>query len=395
DEPTSPASRIEWEPVFQEADLDIRRFASTPPRWVPPTPYDSRAEWDGTSVRHPETPIHVTAAGYRGKLVYFASAGPWDRPLRMELPFQGFNPVIGAVMFVVLLTLLIAGVVLARRNLRLGRGDRRGALRIATYVYFVLMIAWLLRAHHVPNLAIEGDLFSTGLGSALLAAAFVWLSYMALEPYVRRRWPDLLISWNRLLAGRFRDPLVGRDFLVGTLLGATNAMLLHISNALPAWMDAPGMTPVPASDLMMRGTREAASFFFVRQNGAAFMALVFMFLFFLAASIFRKKWLGAVPLGVLFTMIHLSGENVAIELPFAILMAAVLVFVVLRFGLLSVAVAGVVAPLLTFSPLTLDLSRWYAGRSLFALAVVVGVALYGFRVALGKRPVFGAVALED
>jgi serine/threonine-protein kinase len=395
DEPTSPGPYVDWESVFREADLDLRRFAPTPPRWVPPTPYDSRAEWDGTSVRHPDTPLHVTVAGYRGRLVYFASAGPWQRPLRMELPFRGLGPVIGAVMVVVFFTLLIAAIVLARRNIRLGRGDSRGALRISTFVFFTWMIAWLLRAHHVPDLPREGDLLSIGLGGALFWFAFVWLSYMALEPHVRRRWPDLLISWNRLLTGRIRDPLVGRDILVGTLLGAVNAMLLHFSNALPAWIDAPGMTPVPPSELMMRGTREAASFFFERQNDAVFSAIGMMFLFFLASSIFRNKWLGAVPLGLLFFLLNLSGENFAIELPFAVLMATLLVFVVLRFGLLSVAVGGVVAPFLIVAPITLDFSQWYAGRSLFALLLFVAIALYGFRTALGRRPIFGAVALED
>jgi hypothetical protein len=395
DEPASSESKIDWEPLFREADLDLRRFALTSLRWAPTTPYDSRAEWEGTSTRHPDTPLHVTAASYRGKLVYFAIAGPWEPPFRKEMPFRTTGPIVGTVMSILVFTLLAAAVVLARRNLRLGRGDRRGALRIATYVFLASMGAWLLRAHHVPEVPREGDLFSTGLGGALFAAVFVWLSYVALEPYVRRRWPDLLISWNRLLTGRLRDPLVGRDILVGALLGATNAMLLHSSNALPAWIDAPGMTPVPPNELMMRGTREAAGFFIGRQNDAVFAAVGIMFLFFLASSVFRRrKWLGAVPLGFLFFLLNVSGENLAIEIPFAVLIATVLVFVVLRFGLLAVAVAGLVGTLLRLSPITLDFSRWYAGRSLFALAIVAAIALVGFRLALGRRPVLGMAALE-
>jgi hypothetical protein len=38
--------------------------------------------------------------------------------------------------------------------------------------------------------------------------------YMALEPVVRRRWPEVLVSWSRLLAGRLRDPLVGSHILM-------------------------------------------------------------------------------------------------------------------------------------------------------------------------------------
>jgi hypothetical protein len=43
--------------------------------------------------------------------------------------------------------------------------------------------------------------------------AFVyWILYVALEPGVRRMWPDIFIGGTRLLAGRIRDPLVGRDW---------------------------------------------------------------------------------------------------------------------------------------------------------------------------------------
>ena len=42
---------------------------------------------------------------------------------------------------------------LARRNLRLGRGDRRGAFRLAAFVFAAWAVAWLFGAHHVPNFA--------------------------------------------------------------------------------------------------------------------------------------------------------------------------------------------------------------------------------------------------
>ena len=32
---------------------------------------------------------------------------------------------------------------------------------------------------------------------------------------MRSYWPQMLTSWVRLLDGQFRDPLVGRDMLVG------------------------------------------------------------------------------------------------------------------------------------------------------------------------------------
>src|SRR5687768_18051298 len=57
---------------------------------------------------------------------------------------------------------------------------------------------------------------SLGIYAAMLGQflAIPWIAYLAGEPFVRRRWPWQVISWNRLLAGRWRDPLVGRDVLI-------------------------------------------------------------------------------------------------------------------------------------------------------------------------------------
>jgi hypothetical protein len=46
-------------------------------------------------------------------------------------------------------------------------------------------------------------------------------------------------------------------------------------------------------------------------------------------------------------------------------------------------------------PLTLDVSAWYAARALPVVAVVAGLALYGFRTSLAGKPLFGRSLLED
>jgi hypothetical protein len=172
-------------------------------------------------------------------------------------------------------------------------------------------------------------------------------------------------------------------------------MLLHLSNALPAWLDAPGMTPVPSSELLMKGSREAASFFFGGLSDTAFSAIAIMSLFLLLNLILRKRWLAAVALGLVIFIVSLSGENFSIEIPFAFLQAAVFVFVVLRFGLLSLAVLQFVSGVLQVVPSGVDFSQWYAGRSVVALLLFAGIALYAFRISLGGRPILGAVALEE
>ncbi len=105
----------------------------------------------------------------------------------------------------------------ALRNVRRGRGDRRGALRLALYLGATRFL-WFLGAHHLASTA-EFDLFMSHLAYAMQRVGLAYVFYLAVEPYARRLWPRILVSWVRILDGGFRDPLVGRDLLVGAAAG--------------------------------------------------------------------------------------------------------------------------------------------------------------------------------
>jgi len=49
----------------------------------------------------------------------------------------------------------------------------------------------------------------------MLEFGFVWGVYVALEPTVRRVWPQLLISWTRLFRVASATRWSARDILVG------------------------------------------------------------------------------------------------------------------------------------------------------------------------------------
>src|SRR5262249_1419530 len=131
---------------------------------------------------------------------------------------------------------------LARRNLRLGRGDRAGAFRVALFTFLAFGSARMFRADHVAG---EGELWILikVLAYPTFWAVLVWILYGALEPYARRRWPRLLISWKRLLAGALRDPLVGRDVLLGTTVGLVLVVSERLFWLVPCWLGLP--PPVP------------------------------------------------------------------------------------------------------------------------------------------------------
>jgi len=212
------ASSPDWAPLFSAAGLDPTKWPPAQPMWMPPVYSDARAAWTGSLAERPNIPMRIEAAAYRGKPVYFELIGPWTRAERMQ-PYQ---PTLGervglVILIVLLLSLLVVGAMLARRNLRLGRGNRRGASRLAAFVFATWAVAWVFGGHHVPN-SDELGLFFEFLFWGLGWSCLIWVLNIALEPYVRRRWPATLVSWSRLLAGDFRDPLVGRDVLAGCFL---------------------------------------------------------------------------------------------------------------------------------------------------------------------------------
>jgi len=80
---------------------------------------------------------------------------------------------------------------------------------------------------------------------------------------------------------------------------------------------------------------------------------------------------------------------------FGVFRAALLLLALVRGGLLSLVVALFVMFSLLEVPLTLDVSSWYATRSFPVVAVVVALAVYGFRTALAGKPLFGRALLDD
>ena len=91
-------------------------------------------------------------------------------------------------------------------------------------------------------------------------AAGVWeagrvVIYLALEPIVRRRWPDALVAWTRLLRGRIVDPLVGRDALIGVLGGVVLVLIGQSASGVLR----PGFERWPASPALLAGGVPARS----------------------------------------------------------------------------------------------------------------------------------------
>ena len=69
-------------------------------------------------------------------------------------------------------------------------------------------------------------------------------------------------------------------------------------------------------------------------------------------------------------------------------------WVLIRFGVLTTIVANFVSTVLLTFPITAAFSAWYVTATLFALATVILLAIWSFRVALAGRPVLQDEFLE-
>jgi hypothetical protein len=392
----SPQGAPDWTPLFSAAGLDPSKWPPAQPTWTPPVDSDARAAWTGTLAERPDIPMRIEAAAYRGKPIYFELIGTWTRPERMQ-PYQptAGERVGGVIGIALLLSVLVGGAMLARRNLRRGRGDRRGAFRLAAFVFAAWAVAWFFGAHHAPSIA-EFPLFLEFLAQGLLWSCFIWVLYIALEPYVRRRWPATLVSWSRLLVGGFRDPLVGRDVLAGCLWGAFANALGILLRFVPSWLGYPPPQPQLGPQWQFLGARTIIANISKNLRYSLFIALAFLFVLFLFRALLRKEWAAAVAFVLLFTVFGAAPSQFdPTAVVGALIFSSLAVFLLRRLGLLALVVAFVFTGLLTDCPLTTQGSAWYAGISLAGILLLAGLAFYGFYASLGGRPVFGGAAFEE
>jgi hypothetical protein len=217
----------------------------------------------------------------------------------------------------------------------------------------------------------------------------VWVLYMAIEPIARRRWPHSMIAWNRLLAGGFRDPLVGRDVLAGFTFGTGAALVanLHLL-VLQHFGLMPSVAVLPASLLGVKGAVAGA---LTLIPNCVMAGLGWFVLIFILRAALRRDWLAGGAIVLIYMVLNwlATPASPALAALLGGVQTALLVFVMLRFGLVALMASSFVLELLVMFPITADFSVWYAGTSLFALLSVALLAAFAFHTSLGGRSLFG------
>jgi hypothetical protein len=382
------ATPPDWSALLAEAGIASAQPAAQEPAVVPPTAFDGRHDWLASESGQATA---ITATTYHEKPVYFRVA-----PLTAKPAISGRTDGFSAIMFVIAVAVCgIGGCLLARRNMRRGRGDRQGAFRVAVFIFVGELIHWGLAAHFVPVASEEYPAFIGGCGAALYVAGFMWVLYMAIEPYVRRRWPEMLISWTRVLAGNVYDSRVGRDVMLGAVGGAAMAIIQNGVNALPAWFRVSNILPIAPALLVVRGPAGMLAALGAHASQAVQWALATISFLVVARFITRRDWLAVILSGASLGMVVLAAENIPVAVTAAMLCAVIVYSLLFRFGLLSVAVTLFFYFVLRRWPLTLDFSQWFVWRSIFSMAVLAGITVYALLAINAGRPIFGEAEAED
>ena len=395
DPPTEPLPTPDWDKLFAAAGLEPSQFKPVAPRWYPLAWGDTRAAWEGSWPHHSEIPLRVEAAGYRGRPIYFALISPWDKATRMEPAVHSLqNSLAQWFGLGILLTILALGVWMARSHLKAGRGDMKGAMRLASFVVIVGMVNWALLAHHVSSF-FELVLIILALSVSLFFGMVTWLLYAALEPYVRKYWPDTLISWSRMLSGKFTDPVFARDVLLGTLFGLTSAVLEQLQPFVEAGLGKAPQRPLGLNaTYVLEGFRGSLATVLYQASSSFSGALLIFFVFFILRLVFRRNWLAAAVMSLLFCIPSLGAQNPLIDALFTAPFFLVYLYILYRFGLVALTVLYFVDQLADQMPLAMPLGAWWTEGGVVAMIVILAVAVFSFHVSRAGKPIFGGNALE-
>jgi serine/threonine protein kinase len=391
-------SAVPWSQLFTEAGLDISRFTAVAPTRLPPVPFDTQSAWSGMLPDFGNIPVRVHVATLAGRPVFFELVVPWDAywdvsgatdpPSRTT---RFYAVALGTVCAIVLgLTL-----VLALRNWLSGRGDRRGALRLAVVVLTLRLVVWLTGAHHVPVFREEWFLFLTGLGKSLVDAAAAWCLYVALEPHARRVQPRLLVSWTRLLHGRVRDPLVGRDVLAGVACSMVvilcwGQLYVLLPHALGV-ASPPPPVPFPLGSLpylrlfdgplpqTVLGGRHVIEGIALQALGVFVFTLLTAMVLLVALMLLKRGALAMLATGLLISIVawpaplsHYSAIGVACALA-----GGAAVVWATRFGLVGLAALWFALNLWMNFPVTAAVVSPFFATGLVAVLLIAALALYG------------------
>jgi hypothetical protein len=374
----------DWKPFFAAAELDPTAFQPADPKWTFVASSDLRQAWTGVWPGS-NRPLRIEAASLDGKPVVFQLLSPWNSPGRMPPRDSNSRSEISVwITATVALTMLAAAAFLARRNIRAGRGDRRSAFRLASLIFFVQMALWIFREHYAPTLGTLAD-FLVAIATSLFGGAALWMIYIAVEPYARRLWPHAMISWTAALNGRIRDPIVGRDILLGIAFAAAALIGDRFTDL---WSQAHGSGMNFGNVAFLMGFRSSLGVLLAEIPAAIRTALLFFLMLLIFRAILRSQWLAGAAFAAIMTSTIFFQSRASVVVSQTIegaLLYSMIAICATRFGLVTLVVSFITLDIVDQLQVTTNASAWYFGIGVSVLAAFVALAVWSFRISIGSQ----------
>jgi len=393
-----PSGSMDWSSLFELADLDMTAFDPVEPGYQSYMVPDSRAAWVGARREAPEEELRVEAGALNGRPVFFVLLGASDTETLAEEPTASNGFGLSVLSYSApIMVLILVSCVLARRNVKKGRADRRGAWILATFVFLTSCISEALQSHLLYTTDSVFELHRI-LGSAVFAAIAIGAAYLALEPYARRVWPSLLVSWSRLTTGTafgWKDPVVGRAILVGTASAATILFAWGAAPSLSEIIRGRPVTPVWASFDELLGQRQIVAH--IADGVLSSMNTGFQYvLMLLGLRLVLRRTSLAIVVFLLYGVASDGGSvmrlGLGIGAPVSVVTTAIVIAVLLRFGLVGLFVTMFAISLGSLATTRLW-TGWHAQPAITALVVFLALTAYGcwvatsgFRIVRQKEP---------
>ena len=192
--------------------------------------------------------------------------------------------------------------------------------------------------------------------------------------------------------GRWRDPLVGQNLLVGVLAGVAHRVQLELGVLAPARL---GFAPAPfiaAHPLTLAGPSALAGKILLVVTEATQDALFGLLILLFFRVVLRRTLLASGGFLAVFTVVHvfLLELHPVLGWFIGLFWAALVLWLLTRLGVLACIIMLLTTSLLRQSPLTTNFSAWYAGSGATAMAVVFAIAAFGFYTSQAGRPIFQA-----
>jgi serine/threonine-protein kinase len=367
--------------MFKAAGLVMAEWTPAEPTWAAPEATDIRRAWKNG-------PLTAEAGALRGKPTWFRLVPEWRRPVDISVSLVTTGRRFGQVMETAIAQHVpVGGALLARRNLRQGRSDRRGASRLAGA--YLALGAVVVLTQNTASATQWLNMLQRNFANQLFIAALIWMFYLAVEPYVRRLWPGTLVAWTRLLEGQLRDPLVGRHILFGALAGVLMSWLSALPTILSRWSGMPEPGPPGAFSAL------TSTPMFVQTVAEVLQESLFIPVFTLVGLltlrvIFRRPWIAYALYLIVGSTLALGGDTVPYFISVAAIVAqfALILAVATRLGLFAFLVMVVFSSSYAF-PLTINSSSWFFPESVATMLIFAAIAGYGFWVSLGGQKVIG------